>query len=154
MCSQRLQQRVTSANSLGVGTLRLHKLTFHKVSKKDGSGKCDIFASDTHEVIGVLFRIDPAEKPKLVKFEGLGKGYNEKEVEIITKNGQAITAFTYYATDIDPTLNPFTWYLRHVIEGAKDCNLPESYIKMLETVEAVRDPDFERERKELEIYHK
>jgi hypothetical protein len=57
-----------------------HRLRFHKVSN-DGSGKCDAQATEDSNdyVIGVLFESDN-EKPALDRKEGLGIGYNEKEV--------------------------------------------------------------------------
>ena len=42
MSQRRLQARVPSATFLGIGILLGHALAFHKISKKDGSGKCDI----------------------------------------------------------------------------------------------------------------
>ncbi|MDA2919255.1 gamma-glutamylcyclotransferase [Desulfobacterota bacterium AH_259_B03_O07] len=115
-----MKDRIPSAVSKGIGTLRNHTLAFHKVSKKDGSGKCDIVASDADNVIGVLFRIDASEKPVLDRFEGLGSGYDEKEVEIITSDGRRLAAITYYATDTDSSLKPYTWYVRHIVEGARE----------------------------------
>ena len=154
MSSRRFLERVPSANSLGTGTLRHHQLTFNKVSWKDGSGKCGIVVSDREEVLGVLFEIAASDKQELDKIEGLGKGYDEKEVEISRANEKSIGAFTYCATAVDLTLKPFTWYLRHVVEGAREADLPGYYIKKLEKVEAIQDHDSERERKEIEIYHK
>ena len=153
MSSRRFLKRVPSANALGTGRLRHHQLAFHKVSWKDGSGKCGIVASDGDEVLGVLFEMAATDKQELDKIEGLGKGYDVKDVEINRDDGNPTTAFTYCATATDPTLKPFTWYLRHVVEGAREAGLPEYYIKKIEKVEAVKDHDCERERKELEIYH-
>ncbi len=153
MSSRRFLKRVPSANALGTGILRHHQLTFCKVSWKDGSGKCGIVASDRDEVFGVLFEIPVSDKQELDKIEGLGKGYDEKEVEISRANEKSIVAFTYYATAVDLALKPFTWYLRHVVEGAREADLPGYYIRKLEKVEAVKDHDPERERKEIRIYH-
>lgn len=152
MSFRRLHERVRSAKPLSVGTLRHHKLAFHKVSTKDGSGKCDIVASAGDDVMGVLFEIDSFEKPRLDRFEGLGYGYDEKEVQILTDDGQSVYAFTYYATTIDSALKPFTWYIRHMFEGAKEAGLPQDYVAKLEKVESIKDHDLARERKELRIY--
>ena len=152
MSSGRFLKRVPSANALGSGILRHHQLTFCKLSWKDGSGKCGIIASDRDEVLGVLFEIAVSDKQELDRIEGVGKGYNEKDVEISGDNGKSIAAFTYFATAIDLALKPFTWYLRHVVQGAREADLPKTYIKKLEKVEAVKDHDPEREKKELDIY--
>ena len=152
MSSKRLKARVLSAKAVGIGVLKEHALAFHKVSKKDGSGKCDIVKSSSGEVMGVLFEIDAQEKTDLDEYEGFNKGYDEKTVEITTESGRIVSAVTYYATNTDPKLKPYSWYLRHILEGAKEAGLPEDYIKELDKVEAAKDPNKEREAKELAIY--
>src|SRR5258706_268593 len=84
MSTRRLCERVPSARVIGVGVLKGHKLCWHKVSKKDGSGKCDAALTDAGgaEVYGVLYEIALAEKPKLDSAEGLGAGYDEKDVVV------------------------------------------------------------------------
>ncbi len=57
-------------------------------------------------------------------------------------------AFTYVASceSIDNDLTPYTWYLRYVVIGAKEHNLPQEYIRKLESVRASLDPDEDRNR--------
>ncbi len=38
-------------------------------------------------------------------------------------------------------LPPFRWYKDMVIQGATQNRLPESYVRQIEAVEAVEDPD-------------
>lgn len=154
MSIKRLLDRVPSAIKVDVGILELHELKFHKISKKDGSAKCD--ARETgkpeHYVYGVLFHISQEEKPELDQKEGLGYGYEQKNVLIKLENGSIIEAFTYYATDIDSTLKPLSWYKEHVLRGAKENKLPEDYIRGIEIIESNEDTDLERCDKELSIY--
>ncbi len=154
MSIKRIRGRVPSAEIFGVYSLKTHALKFHKVSK-DGSGKCDAYFtnSNTDEVIGVLFNIDPTEKQDLDHAEGLGYGYEEKDVEVSGRNGEKVKAFTYVATDIDNSLKPYAWYKYHVLAGAKESGLPEEYILKIERVDAIKDPDSNREAKELGIYN-
>jgi gamma-glutamylcyclotransferase len=152
MSTKRLLRRVRSAHVLGIARLDLHRLAFHKVSDKDGSGKCDIVEHESRYVMGVLFRLDAEAKEYLDGHEGLGNGYVEKNVTVIDGRGEAIVAVTYTATMMDSTLKPFTWYLRHVIEGAKEASLPGRYIETLHQIEALADPEQERARRELAIY--
>ncbi len=152
MSSKRLRARVPSAKVIGTGILRGHLLAFHKVSKKDGSGKCDVVESISDEVLGVLFEINEAEKTTLDGEEGLGFGYEEKSVTIILESGERLAALTYFATNTDTSLNPYTWYKRHVIEGAKEAKLSFAYLATLEGVAAIEDPDKKREAQELAIY--
>lgn len=154
MSVRRLTQRVPSARVLGVGTLDDHQLMFRKKSNRDGSAKCDVAPSSGCRVVGVLFKIDPGEEKNLDRAEGLGKGYRKKDVDVSDAAGRNVRAFTYYASegDIDPTLKPYTWYVEHVLFGAKEAALPAKYIDSLEAVESVVDPDPEREKTELAIY--
>ena len=152
MSSKRLRARVPTAKVIGTGILRGHLLAFHKVSTKDGSGKCDVVESISDKVLGVLFEINEAEKTKLDREEGLGSGYEEKSVTIIHESGERFAAFTYFATITDSSLKPYTWYKRHVMEGAKEAKLSFAYLTTLEGVAAIEDLDKRREAQELAIY--
>lgn len=154
MSLSRLRERVTSAQTLGCFTLNHHDLRFHK-SSKDGSGKCDaFFTSDSESVIyGVLLKIDPAEKSALDRAEGLGYGYEEKEVTVTAHDGTSVTATTYVATKTDKTLKPYSWYVNHVLVGANEASLPKNYIdSKINSVEAVEDNDKERDAKQRAIH--
>jgi hypothetical protein len=69
----------------------------------------------------VVFEIDPAEKPSLDRHQGLGYGYAEKAARVIDLNGDMHPVFTYTAepSHIDPTVRPYSWYKRFVVEGAR-----------------------------------
>lgn len=154
MSIRRLLARVPSAKKVDAGILEKHELKFHKKSDKDGSAKCD--ACDTgdpeHLLHGVVFHIPESQKPGLDRVEGLGCGYEQKDVEIILNNSKAITAFTYYATSIDQELKPLDWYKEHVLRGATENSLPAEYIQSIESIEHEVDPDAERRDRELSIY--
>lgn len=153
MSIKRLQDRVSSAKFITIATLNQHDLRFHKKSK-DGSGKCDAYETKSHEhsVIGVVFKIDESEKPALDRKEALGYGYKEKTVELTAQSGGIITAFTYYATDIDPIIQPYRWYKHHVLTGAQENGLPDTYVAKIENIESVNDPKTERHESEMAIH--
>lgn len=145
MSLARLAQRVPSAVRLGTGYLEGHALKFHKVGA-DGSGKCDAcFTGADVRVYGALFRIDSAHKAALDRVEGLGIGYTEKEVDIVCLNGRSMRAFTYCAIRTEPALQPYSWYLNHVLVGARESGLPADYIRHLEAVAGIDDEDRERD---------
>lgn len=154
MSTARLVDRVPSAKAVYVARLDYHRLRFHKRSKQ-GSGKCDIECTNNpnDNVYGVVFEILASEKDDLDKKEGLSRGYDEKSVSVIEQNGTTVDAVTYFATDIDSALKPYHWYKEHVVRGAKEHYLPLEYIKSIEVVESVPDPDKTRHDKELSIYH-
>jgi gamma-glutamylcyclotransferase (GGCT)/AIG2-like uncharacterized protein YtfP len=144
MPAARLRARCPSARAIGSAELPGHELRWHKRSV-DGSGKCDIVAVDTPNtsVFGVLYEIAADEKPALDRAEGLNKGYDEDEVEVLC-DGRRVTATAYRATDTNSALRPYTWYRALVIAGAKEHGLPASYIAGLESVPADQDPDSAR----------
>ena len=87
-------------------------------------------------VWGVLFDIACAEKADLDRVEGLGIGYAEREVPVVTERGERM-AWTYLAKadKVDPGLRPEAWYKTHVLRGAREHGLPKDYVEMIERVE-------------------
>ena len=150
----RIRNRVESAKPIARAMLRCHRLEFHKIGR-DESGKCDIVHSSASDVVwGRVFHINCEHKEDLDSYEGLGRGYFEKCVTVELDCGSTVCAVTYYAnpTKTNPRLKPFTWYVKHVLTGAKEACLPEDYIKQIEAIEAKVDCCKEREARELEIY--
>jgi len=153
MSLSRLKARTPSAKRIGRFILEQHELRFHKISK-DGSGKCDAFQTkDPHDfVIGALFEIHPDDKINLDRAEGLGAGYEEKQVKIKNDAGNIVEAFTYYATQINQSLQPYSWYLNHVIIGAKETNVPDQYLIKIQSIECIEDMDKNRDAEQQAIH--
>lgn len=150
MCEGRLREprRVPSARFVGVARLPQHVIRFHKRST-DGSGKADAYRTERPEdsVWGVVYGFLEAEKPALDRAEGLGEGYVQCNVEVLGAGGEVYQAFMYVAepSSVDPSLKPYSWYKRFVVEGARQHNLPEWYIQTLEAIAAEEDPDRPRD---------
>ncbi|MET0026045.1 MAG: gamma-glutamylcyclotransferase family protein [Candidatus Thiodiazotropha sp.] len=155
MSTRRLRHRIPAARFVMVAQLPGHQLRFHKRSK-DLSAKADIHATGAPGdlVFGVVFELVDSDKQTLNGYEGLGQGYDEKWVELTTMSGERITAITYYATHIDDTLKPYHWYRHHVLTGALEYGLPESYIQTLRNIPCIDDPDPQRHAREMGIYTK
>ena len=152
MLCTRIRCRCSSAKPIGVAELEGFKLRWHKRSRKDGSGKCDIVSAPTskNRVYGVLYRIAMRQKCRLDKAEGLDQGYAEIEIDVICE-GERITAKAYQATDIDHSLKPYSWYRALVVAGAREHSLPEEYISQLKTVAACEDPNRVRHKKNMRL---
>lgn len=147
----RLQERVPSAEVIGVVKVEGRKLTFSKKSK-DLSGKCSFYESgNLNDVVyGVLYEFDSSDKQKLDSAEGKGYGYNEKHVSF-ELNDKAYTPFTYVADHehLDSSLAPYEWYKQFVVEGAKYHSMPDEYVACLEGVAAIPDPNVERNKENM-----
>lgn len=154
MSFKRLQYRISSSQKIATAILKCHQLRFHKASMRDGSAKADAFETENHlhQIHGVLFKIAPMYRSTLDNYEGVGKGYEVKNVFVELPNGAQEQAFTYYATHIDPSLKPFDWYKEHVLVGARENALPTEYINIIESIECIYDADSTRKSKELAIY--
>jgi hypothetical protein len=97
--------------------------------------------------------MDPKEKLALDNAEGLGYGYEQKEITVTGQDATSVTAITYMATKIDENLKPYSWYLNHVLVGAKEASLPSDYIEeKIASIEAIEDSDKERDAQQRAIH--
>lgn len=153
LSSRRLSARIGSARVLTTARLHAHRLAFH-MPGKDGSAKCDAHFTGALEdfVWGVVYRIDPDGRKILDGYEGLGKSYGIKAVELSTEEGRVIEAFTYYALRTGAGVSPYCWYREHVLFGAREHRLPPDYIAQLESTAYMADGNSQRRALELSIY--
>ena len=150
MPAARFIKRIPSARLFHTGSLQRYKLRFHKIGR-DGTGKCDLFYTGAVSdcVKGAIYKIDPVEKEIL---DGIEKGYETKDIDVVNAKGEKVRAFTYCAVRIDGNLKPLDWYLHHVVEGAREHNFPEDYIEQIRAIEVIEDRDLSRRELELSIY--
>ena len=154
MSITRLRVRAPSAVALGCYALKGHDLRFHK-SSVDGSAKCDAFyTGDVGDVVfGALFELNVGDKPALDKAEGLGHGYDQKYVTILSADGSSLESLTYIATKTDVSLKPYSWYVNHVFVGARETLLPGKYIESkISSVESIQDTNKERDVEQRAIH--
>lgn len=149
MSTPRLRYRVAGCRFAFVARLQNYRLCFHKRSD-DGSAKCNAFETATHTetVIGAVYEIPTNEKSALDRAEGLGRGYHEEIVRVLSPQGEEIMVCTYIADAafIDNSLNPYSWYKDFVMAGAEEHYLPMAYVEScIRAVDAILDPDPERE---------
>lgn len=144
---KRIKNRCSSVEVVERKKLTGYKLSFNKLSK-DGSGKANIVETnnDSDFVMGIVHRINWHDKPIFDRAEGLIQGYELKTVFYyppITRS--------YISTEEKYLTNkkPYKWYLRLVIEGAKENNFPEEYIDYLKSIETKADEDECRRLKQL-----
>ncbi len=146
MLTERLQDRVPSAEPVAAATLPGRTLRFHKRSR-DGSGKCNLVSAseDSAVVHGVLFDVAPDDLSALDEAEHRGRGYERCRVHPHAPD-QSVEAFAYVAQPayIDDALRPYDWYRAVVTAGAHQHDLPPAYRRHLESVRTYPDPDEER----------
>lgn len=154
MSHERMKSRVPSAEPACSGRLLKHKLAFDKPSTDlSAKANCEPTTDASDVVHGGIYGILEAELPELDKAEGRGKGYERVNVKVET-NGGMVSAFTYIATAKDTSRQPYSWYMKHVLQGVRDFGLPFDYALKVGQITAVQDADTEREKRELAIYPK
>ncbi|ROU02080.1 gamma-glutamylcyclotransferase [Marinobacter sp. R17] len=154
MSRARLLERIPAARFVTVAAIEGYRLCFHKRSRRDGSAKCDaLWTGDPADRLhGVVYDIPERDKRRLDRIEGVGGGYEEAVATARTNEGRELEVRLYVATDIDPSLRPLDWYRHHVLVGAQEHALPESYIARIEAIAVDKDADDKRRERELAIY--
>jgi hypothetical protein len=138
---QRLQRRVPSAKLLGTEFLPGHRLTFHKRSSIDGSGKCSIFEGGSGVYVAI-YEIAEAERALLDACEGVGVGYNRHDV-CLHEFG-ACSTYVARLSAIDESLRPTDWYKEYVLRGARYHRFPNAYVEDIERQVVIADSDDNR----------
>lgn len=143
---QRMRSRVPSACPVTMGYVAHRQLAFHKRSA-DGSAKADAVFSAVagQQIWGVLYRMDPSDKPALDEHEFLGVGYDQEQV-VVNFAKDSVRAWMYVARRevIDPERLPYCWYLNYLILGAAQHGLPGLYQLFLQRFQSWQDPDNDR----------
>ena len=132
----RMSTRCPSAKFLSVGTLSNWQLVFNKKSK-DGSSKANLVDRSSSQVWGVVWSIDPADKPHLDRAEGLGRGYEQMPVRVFSETMGEIDCLSYIARDqkyLESNLETHKWYTDLVLLGAQQWGLPPEWILVLENL--------------------
>jgi hypothetical protein len=146
MLSRRLTalDRAPSGIAVDVGFVQGRRFSFGKVSR-DKSGKCDLEATGNPQdrAYGVLYKINVKDKVRFDAAEGLGIGYSEANIQVVTATG-VYTAQTYVASYREDPLLPYQWYKASVIAGAVEHGLPYEYIEWLRTFESQSDANAQR----------
>ncbi len=147
MLLERLQKRCKTASFLGVAVAHGYTLAFSKKSK-DGSGKATIAKTTNDDIAlyGALYKIDLNDRPQLDRHEGFGYYRNDNFVVRRVDNNEKIVVTTYIANhqSIDNNIIPYHWYKKLILAGAKQGELPASFIANLEARRSVHDPCPER----------
>jgi gamma-glutamylcyclotransferase len=101
------QMRLRCPTSTVTGKAQLldHALEFSGISRRwQGGGTCNITPSPGSSVLGVLYRLSPADFDVLDGFEGAPGRYRRREIEV-NAGDDTIVAITYTRV-VTPAMNP------------------------------------------------
>ena len=141
MLPARLAARCATARLVGPGHATGFAIRFDK-GGMDGSGKATLWPGPA-AVPGVLYRLSDADLVTLDAYEGVGRGYARREIDILTPDGPA-RAYAYIADQPVEGLLPFDWYVALILAGALIHALPSDHLAMLAAVPHQPDPDLDR----------
>lgn len=138
MDAGQMRSRCPSARVIGPALLENHRFAFGRWSDKRESAVADAVASPGDTVWGVIWEITENDYRKLLKKEGVGKGYyeaRERTVKRPTADGfkeEVVVVLTVTPAErtrfAGQDLRPSAEYMAFVINGARQHNLPEPYI--------------------------
>ena len=87
----------------------------------------NIVSNDGEKVWGGLFEVSENDLAKLDRHEGFPKSYGKKVAHVIDAEGNTYDAWVYFRIG-EMKGDPSEKYRKVVLEGARDCNLPEDYV--------------------------
>ena len=116
-----MQLRCPGCQPLGTGILPDHRLVFR--------GVADIEPIPDEQVHGALYEITPEHLNSLDRFESYPRLYNRKQVEVVTENGEIVTAIVYQMTKRNGYSPPSAGYLGIILSGCRQWGIPEAYIR-------------------------
>jgi gamma-glutamylcyclotransferase len=87
----------------------------------------NIVRSEAERVWGALYEITEKDRLTLDAFEGYPRSYDRREVEVRDVGGNTYRAMTYFRTG-RAAGKPHPDYEKVVLDGAKECGLPEDYV--------------------------
>ncbi|XP_030025203.1 gamma-glutamylcyclotransferase isoform X2 [Manduca sexta] len=145
LLKKRIHINNPSAVFLGIGRLDGHQLDFIKYSEHWRGTSATIVPTEKSCVWGAIWRLHNRDMPALDKQEGVDTNwYFAKTVDVVTPDGNTVQCRTYQQTinpelrkegeELPPERRPCITYLDCIINGAKECELPEDYIEELKKI--------------------
>jgi len=105
-----------------------YKFVYDGYSNEWKGAVANILKSADSIVWGGLYKISKSDLDNLDKYEGFPNSYNRKKLEVKDSQGNNYKAITYFRTGEKIGI-PSNKYKKIIIDGAKDCNLPDNYVK-------------------------
>ena len=130
MPSARLRARIPSAEPLGAARLEGFALRINKRGR-DGTAKANLARARVGVVWGVVYRLAATDWEALDGFEG---GYVRFEATVALRRGGELDVHTYRSDRLIEAVPPHAWYRELILEGAREHELPESWISQLRAI--------------------
>ena len=105
-----------------------YKFVYDGCSSNRGGAVANILELTDNIVWGGLYEVSKSDLEKLDKREGYPNIYDRKELKVEDDQGNIYKAITYFRIGEKVGI-PSNKYRKTVVNGAKDCDLPDDYVK-------------------------
>ena len=135
LCLTQLNERLRKEISpFKVVFMKDRELFFPRKSETQGGGVASFRKSKNKRLWGALFEVLESDLKELDKAEGVERRcYQRKKVGVYDKCEKEYDAITYKAIIVGE-FPPSKRYMKKIISGANQCELPPCYITYLETI--------------------
>ncbi|VVC31616.1 Hypothetical protein CINCED_3A004489 [Cinara cedri] len=141
MLMSRIHLNNPSAVRIGIGKLNEYRLDFSRYSKKWDGSVATVVPDHTEYVWGVLWQLNKTDMANLDKQEGVGHGVYKVFNATVTFDEKNETCRCYMLVEqpkkenpIPPERRPSKAYLRTMINGANESNIPLDYVQFLNDI--------------------
>jgi len=110
--------------------LENYELAFNK-KVRGGTAGANIRPASGKSVEGILYKINESAFRNLDRFEGAPVHYRRIQVDVKDRDGKTIVAQAFIATKVEKGLHPAGHYLKTILDGAAEHNLPPEYVESI-----------------------
>ena len=128
MNHEQMRQRCPSSKYIKRAYLESYKFVYDGYSKSRKGAVANIIEEKGAVVWGGLFEIDQNDLASLDIYEGYPISYDRKTIKGKDENKNIYEAIGYFRKG-KSIGTPADDYRNVVLQGARDCNLPDEYIK-------------------------
>jgi len=128
MNHEQMKKRCPSSKFIRRVFLESYRFVYDGNSSTRRGAVANIIQSEDNFVYGGLFEINEDNLSALDCYEGYPNSYDRKEIEIKDDEGRTYKAVTYLRSG-ELMSKPSEDYRKIVKQGARDCNLPDEYIR-------------------------
>lgn len=142
MSIERMKDRTGAIRQHITSRLKGFRLVFNKRAD-DGGVFANFEPNESSEVWGVAYLCDPKAMKTLDRKEGVTGGhYKRIKIQVEGSAGELIRCVTYVAGDkfVCEAAAPAKDYLQHLLDGARDHNLPSLYIDFIKELGEAKAP--------------
>lgn len=122
-----MKTRCPASRFLGIAFLGGYRFVYDGFSVSWDGAVGNIVLSEADGVWGALYDLTERDRLALDAFEGYPRSYERREVDVKDREGRLHRAVTYARTG-RAIGKPHPDYEKIVLDGAKECALPEDYV--------------------------